>query len=63
MGFPAAAITGHVADYTELSLSDKHIESVRKLNEPESGDFLTRFLCVVNFFAEFVDHFAETPAQ
>lgn len=38
------------------------MEAIRALVEPASGDELMRFLGLVNYFSDFVDHFAETAA-
>lgn len=61
-GVRAAEILGYVADQAGLRPSDKHIESSRKLSEPGSGNELMHFLCLVNFFASFVDQFVEIAA-
>lgn len=42
--------------------SDKHVEAIRSLEEPRSGDELMRFLGLANDFSEFVDHFGEQAA-
>lgn len=51
---------GHVLDPTGLRSSDEHIDSISKLNAPACGKRLMRFLGVVNSFAAFASHFAET---
>lgn len=61
-GVRRAEILGHVVDAEGLRPSDKHVEAIRALVEPASGDELMRFLGLVNYFADFVDHFAETAA-
>lgn len=61
-GFREAEILGHMVDEHGLRPSDKHLEAIQRLEMPRSGDELTRFLGLVNYFADFVDHFAETAA-
>lgn len=58
-----AEILGHVVDEDGLRPSDKHVEAIRALVEPRSVDELMRFLGLVNYFADFEDHFAETVAR
>ena len=57
-----AEILGHVVDEQGLRSSDKHTKAIRALVEPRSGDELMRFVGLVNYFADFIDHFAETAA-
>ena len=61
-GVRTTEILGHVVDENGLRLSDRHVEAIRALTEPASGDELMSFLGLVNYFAVFVDHFAETAA-
>lgn len=59
-GVRSAEILGHVVDERGIKPSEKHVEAIRALEEPKSGDELMSFLGLVNYFAELVDHFAET---
>ena len=61
-GVRSAEILGHVVDERGLRPSDKHVEAIRALEMPRFGDELMRFLGLLNYFADFVDHFAETAA-
>lgn len=61
-GVRRAEILGHMVDENGLRPSDKHVESIRALTEPQSGDELMRFLGLVNYFAGFIDHYAESAA-
>ena len=61
-GVRRAEILGHVVDENGLRPSDKHVEAIRALGESRSGDELMRLLGLVNYFADFVDHFAEMAA-
>ena len=61
-GVRSAEILGNVVDERGLRPSDKHVEAIRALEMPRSGDELMRFLGLLNYFADFVDHFAETAA-
>lgn len=61
-GVRSAEILGRVVDSRGLRPSDKHVEAIRALVMPKSGEELMRFLGLVNYFADFVDHFAETAA-
>ncbi len=51
---------GHYTDGKGLQPSAGHIAAIRALVEPASGDELMRFLGLVNYFSDFVDHFADT---
>lgn len=47
-GVRRAEILGHVVDAEGLRPSDKHVEAIRNLVEPASGDELMRFLGLTN---------------
>lgn len=59
-GSRSVEVLGHRVDKDGLHPSAGHVESIKSLVEPASGDELMRFLGLVNYFSDFVDHFAET---
>lgn len=61
-GVRSAEILEHRVDNEGLRPSDAHVEVIRQLVEPGSGDKLMRILGLVNFFSDYVDHFLETAA-
>ena len=61
-GVRSAEILGQKIDKDGIKTSDAHVSAVRKLVEPGGGEELMRFLGLMNYFAEFVDHFAELAA-
>ena len=62
VGARGTKILGYVVDEQRLRPSEKHTEAIRALVEPRSGGAPMRFLGPVNYFAEFVHHFADTAA-
>ena len=58
-GVRAAEILGHCIDEDGLKPSAAHVKAIRELVEPGNGEELMRFLGLVNYFSDFVDHFAE----
>ena len=61
-GVRSTEILGHRIDGKGLHPSEAHVEAIGRLVEPASGNELMRFLGLVNFFSDFIDHFAETAA-
>ena len=61
-GVRKAEILGHRVNSEGIQPSEAHVEAICNLVEPASGTELMRFLGLVNFFSDFVDHFAETAA-
>ena len=61
-GLRSTEILAHRVDNDGIRPSEAHIEAIGRLVEPASGDELMRFLGLVNFFSDFVDHFSETAA-
>ena len=61
-GVRSAEILGHRIDEEGLHPSEAHVEAIERLSEPGSGNELMRFLGLINFFSDFVDHFAESTA-
>ena len=61
-GVRSAEILGHRVDKDGVQPSAAHVEAIKALTEPATGDELMRFLGLVNFFAAFIDHFAETAS-
>lgn len=61
-GVRSAEILGHRVDNEGIQPSEAHVESIGRLVEPASREELMRFLGLVNFFSDFIDHFAETAA-
>lgn len=58
-GVRTAEILGHRIDKNGLKPSAAHIQAIRDLVEPRNGEELMCFLGLVNYFSDFVDHFAE----
>ncbi len=54
-----AEVLGHMVNERGLQPSAGHIAAIRALVEPAYGDELMRFLGLVNYFSDFVDHFAD----
>lgn len=61
-GVRRAEILGHRVDSEGIQPPEIHVEAIGNLVEPASGNDLMRFLGLLNFFSDFVDHFAETAA-
>ena len=61
-GVQSVEILGHHVENEGLRPSEAHVEAIKRLVEPASGNELMRFLGLVNFFSDFVDHFAESAA-
>lgn len=61
-GVRSAEVLGHMIDSEGIRPSRAHVEAIGQLTEPASGNELMRFLGLVNFFSDFIDHFAETAA-
>lgn len=61
-GVRSAEVLGHKIDSEGIRPSQAHLEAIERLTEPASGSELMRFLGLVNFFSDFIDHFAETAA-
>ncbi len=59
-GVRSAEVLGHLVDENGLQPSVGHVRAIRALVEPASGDELMRFLGLVNYFSDFVDHFADS---
>ena len=62
-GVRSVEILGHRVNNEGLRPSEAHVEAIKRLVEPASGDELMRFLGLVNLFSDFVDYFAESAAQ
>ena len=61
-GVCSVEVLGHRVDNAGLRPSDTHVDAIRKLTEPASGEELLRFFGLMKIFSDFVDHFAETAA-
>eukprot|EP00171_Calliarthron_tuberculosum_P022965 IDg22965t1 len=59
-GVRSVEVLGHLVDENGLHPSTKHVEAIHQLVEPASGDELMRFLGLMNYFSDFIDHFADT---
>ena len=53
---------GHKINEDGIKPSDAPVSAVRKLVEPGGGEELMRFLGLMTYFSEFVNHFAELAA-
>ena len=54
-----AKILGHQIDTNRIKPSAAYVRAIRALVEPGNGEELVRFLSLVNYFSDFVDHFAK----
>lgn len=54
---------GHNVTPEGLLPSGGQVSAIRNLVDPGCGDELIHFLYLVNFFARFIDHFAQTERQ
>jgi hypothetical protein len=58
-GKRAVEVLGHEVTCLGIRPSAGHLEAIRRLQEPQNGKELMRFLGLANYFAEFVENFAK----
>ena len=58
-GVRQAEILGHQIDQNGIKPSHAHVQAIKRLVEPGGGEELMRFLGLMNFFSDFIDHFSE----
>jgi hypothetical protein len=55
----SCGVLGHEVTCLGIRPSAGHLEAIRRLQEPQNGNELMRFLGLANYFAEFVENFAK----
>ena len=58
-GVREVEVLGHRISPDGMRPSDIHVQAIRDLIMPQNGDDVMRFLGLANYFAQFVDHFAD----
>ena len=58
-GVQKVEVLGHKISPGGMTPCDIHVQAIKDLAMPQSGEDLMRFLGLTNYFAQFVDHFAE----
>ena len=58
-GVRKAELLGHQIDQNEIKPSNAHVQAIKRPDEPGGRDELMRFLRLMKFFSDFIDHFSE----
>eukprot|EP00171_Calliarthron_tuberculosum_P011706 IDg11706t1 len=57
-GTKTATVLGHTVTPDGIKPSNSHVQAINDLQEPKNGAELLRFLGLMNFFADFIEDFA-----